>query len=177
MLTLMRSTRPGNDEYNPYYNTYISLVPDGDVLITLANQRADALLQFGKLTDEQAEYRYASGKWSIKEVLGHIIDTERVFGFRALWFAHNSKEALPSMDQEEFSKHGTHGVRPWKDLIAEFDHLRVSTMDMLGHFDEAAWHRRGVASGNEVSVRALGWIIAGHELHHRKVLREKYAQE
>lgn len=177
MLNLLRSTRPADDEYASYYNTYISLVPEGDIVATLINQKADTLLLLGQLSDEQAMFSYAPGKWNIKEVLGHVIDTERVFGFRALWFAHASKEALPSMDQDEFLRHGTHGSRPWRDLVAEYDHLRVSTLDLLGRFDEAAWQRRGVASSNEVSVRALAWMIAGHELHHRRILRERYLQE
>lgn len=177
MLNLLRLTRPADDEYAAYYNTYISLVPDGDIMVTLANQRADTLLMLGGLTNEQALFSYAPGKWNIKQVVGHVIDTERVFAFRALWFGHNCTDALPSMDQEHFQRYGSHGSRPWPDLIAEYDHVRVSTMDMFERFDEAAWQRRGVASGNEVSVRALAWMIAGHELHHRKILRERYLQE
>lgn len=177
MCSAIRVGRPNSDEHAPYYSKYISLVPDGDIVATLAAVRADTLTLLNSISESQAMFAYAPGKWNIKEMLGHVIDGERVFGYRALWFARNNTTALPSMEQDDFVKFGNHAQRPWSDIVAEYDHLRSSTVDLFGSFDQEALLRRGVASGVEISVRGLAWNIAGHDLHHRAILKSQYLQK
>ncbi len=169
-----RAIAPADDEYAPYYHTYIGAVPHGDIIATLVRQGADTVRLLSGLSDDQGMFAYAPGKWIVKEVVGHMIDTERVFGYRALRIARNDKTPLPSMEQDDFVRFGDFGSRRISDLASEFDHLRVSTIDLLGSFGADAWLRRGTASNNPVSVRALAWIIAGHERHHAEILRTRY---
>jgi hypothetical protein len=168
------ATRPPADEYAPFYAGYISLVPDGDVLGLLEEQRRDTLALLAELPEERGGHRYGPGKWSLKEVLGHVIDGERVFSYRALHFARGDRSPLPGMDQDPYVEAGRFGERSLADLIAEYDLVRRSTLALLRPLDAQAWGRRGVASGAEVTVRALAYIIAGHERHHLKILRERY---
>ena len=166
--------RPEASEYAPYYERYVSLVPDGDVVETLARQNEEVLALFGGITEERAGFRYEPGKWSIKEVVGHVIDTERVFAYRALAIARGDRAALPGMDQEEYMAGSDFDARTLADLAEEFSHLRRANVLMLRGLPPGAWSRRGVASGNEVTVRALAYIIAGHVAHHVQVLRTRY---
>jgi len=174
MTSPFRAIRPSGDEYAPYHEEYISLVPNGDIVMTLQNQIADTLSLLRGLTDKQAMFAYAPGKWNIKELIGHVIDGERIFGYRALRIARNDKTPLATFDENAYALVGGHARRTIPDLANEFEHLRISTLDLFGNFDEAAWSRRGTASGYEVSVRAIAWIIAGHELHHCGIIRERY---
>lgn len=177
MCSAIRIGRPNSDEHAPYYSKYISLVPDGDIVATLAGVRADTLALLNSISESQSMFAYAPGKWNIKEMLGHVVDGERVFGYRAFWFARNNATPLPSMEQDDFVKFGNHAQRPWKEIVAEYDHLRVSTIDLFGSLDQESWLRRGVASGVEVSVRGLAWLMAGHDLHHRAILKSQYLQK
>jgi hypothetical protein len=177
MHSAFRTARPSVGDYVAYYEKYVSLVPDGDIVATLASIRSDTLAVLHSVSESQSMFAYAPGKWNIKEMLGHVIDAERVFGYRALWFARNNVTPLPSMEQDDFVKFGNHAQRPWMEIVAEYDHLRSSTIDLFESFDQAAWLRRGVASGVEVSVRGLAWNIAGHDLHHRAILKSKYLQK
>ena len=166
--------RPEASEYASYYERYVSLIPDGDVVETLARQNEEVLALFGGITEERAGFRYGPGKWSIKEVVGHVIDTERVFSYRAMAIARGDRAALPGMDQEEYMAGSDFDARTLADLAEEFSHLRRSNVLMLRGLPPAAWSRRGVASDNEVTVRALAYIIAGHAAHHVQVLRARY---
>lgn len=170
----LRAMRPSGEEYAPYYEKYINYVSEGDILVTLRNQVADTLTLFRGLTDKQAMFAYAPGKWNIKEVFGHVIDGERIFAYRALRIARGDKTPLATFDENAYAQVGGHARRTVADLAGEFEHLRISTLDLLGQFDEEAWLRHGTASGYGVSVHAIAWIIAGHELHHRGIIRERY---
>jgi hypothetical protein len=167
-------SRPAADECSPYYFTYIQLVPDGDIVESLRTQHADihALLQ--STTDASASAHPAPVEWSIKEVIQHLSDAERLFSFRALWFARGEQAALPGMEPNPWVTITDANGRAMSELLAEFNHVRAATVSLFANLDTAAWQRRGLASGNVMSVRALAWIIAGHELHHNRSLREVY---
>ncbi len=167
-------TFPGPTEYLSYYGKYISLVPKADILKTLENQNAETLRLLRGIPETQAHTRYAPGKWSIKELVGHVIDTERVFAYRALRFSRNDKTALPGFDQDPYIQFANYDACPLNELADEFAHVRQSTLYLFKHMSDEAWMRTGVASDAEVSVRALAYIIAGHELHHVHILRMKY---
>ena len=166
--------RPSPDEYAPYYHKYVSLVPAGDVLVTLAGQGTEAADLWAGLDEARAGRRYAPGKWSVKEVVGHLLDTERVFALRALWFARGGAGPLPSMEQDDWVAAGRFDARRLDDLAGEHAVLRRATLLQFGSLDESALERRGVASGHEITVRAFPWLIAGHERHHLAIIRERY---
>jgi hypothetical protein len=165
---------PEASEYAPYYGRYIALVGGPDAIAALEDQPRDTLALLSTLTEEQGDYRYAPDKWSIKEMLGHVVDTERVFSYRALRFARNDATPLASFEQDGYVRAGDFGGRRMSDLIEEFIAVRRATVWLFRTLSPEAWMRRGVASGNPVSVRALAYIAAGHELHHRAVLKDKY---
>lgn len=165
---------PEATEYAPYYGRYIGLVGRPDVVTALEDQPRDTLALLSGLAEEQGDYRYASDKWSIKEMLGHVVDTERVFSYRALRFARNDATPLASFEQDGYVRAGEFGDRSLADLIEEFIAVRRATVWLFRGLSTEAWTRIGIASGNPVSVRALAYIVAGHELHHRNVLKEKY---
>jgi hypothetical protein len=167
-------SRPAADECSPYYFTYIQLVPDGDIVRTLQTQHADIHALLKQTTDAQASAQPAPNEWSIKQVVAHLSDTERLFAFRALWFARGEQSALPGMEPDPWVAITDANARVLSDLLAEFDHVRAASISFFANLDAAAWQRRGVASGNVISVRALAWIVAGHELHHNRSLREQY---
>lgn len=173
-MTKQVSTRPDSSEYAPYYDKYISLVPDGDIAGTLIEQLQTTKSLLEGVSESQADSSYAPGKWTIKEVLGHIIDGERVFAYRALRIARNDRTPLAGFEQDDFVRYGAFGERTLADLLEEYECVRRSTVHLLRSFNNEAWARQGTASDNEVSVRALAYIIAGHERHHANVLREKY---
>jgi hypothetical protein len=168
--------RPDATEYVPYYERYISLVSDGDILITLSRQLDESLALLGSISEEQANHRYAPDKWSIKELVGHVIDTERIFAYRALRFARNDRTPLPGYDQDDYIRGASFDDYSLADLASEFEHVRRANLSLFKHLDEDAWKRRGTANESEVSVRALAFIIAGHELHHMAILRNRYLQ-
>jgi len=170
----MPNIRPAPDEYAPYYGTYVSQVPDGDVVATLAAQVDDSLALLRPLSEEQARFRYAPGKWSVKEIVTHLTDAERVFTYRALWFARGAADSLPSFDENAWAPVAEADAVPLDELLDELASLREATVALFAHLPREAWQRRGIASGKGVSVRALAWITAGHERHHMKVLRERY---
>lgn len=170
----IRGIHPSKDEAAVYYFRYIDLVPRGDICLTLEAQRGQAAEFFRGISDEQSQRRYAPEKWSIRQVLGHINDNERLFAFRAFWFARGFDSPLPSFDQEIAARHDTADRRSWDSLIEEFLVVRSSTLDLFRHLPAAAWLRRGVASGNPFTVRALAYLAAGHLNHHLAIVREKY---
>ncbi len=166
--------RPAQDEYANYYEKYTSLVPDGNVVETLENQIASTTTLLRSLSEEKANFRYAPEKWSIKEVIGHIMDAERIFAYRALRIARNDQTPLPGFEQDGYIQAANFDARSLADLIDEFECVRRTSLFLFKNLNDEAWSRRGTASDNEVSVRALAYITAGHELHHLNVLRDKY---
>jgi uncharacterized damage-inducible protein DinB len=166
--------RPEANEYASYYGKYVSLVPDADVVETLTRQNEDTLALLGGVTEERAGFRYEPGKWSIKQIVGHLIDTERIFAYRALAIARGEQKPLPGMEQDEYMATTNFDARTLADLAEEFSHVRRANTLMLRGLSDEAWSRRGVASDNEVTVRAIAYIIAGHEAHHVQILRARY---
>jgi hypothetical protein len=166
--------RPQAGEYAPYYDRYISLIQGEDILNALDEQRRQTMLLLCGREDEEGDFRYAPEKWTAKEVLGHVCDTERIFAYRALRIARADATPLEGFEQDDYVRNGPFAQRPLADLVEDFIAVRRATLSLLRNLDEAAWSRRGIANKNEVTVRALAYIIAGHELHHRRILEEKY---
>ena len=173
-MTTATIPRPDATEYAPFYGTYVGKVPDGDLLELLERQRRETQNLLAGLSDTQALHRYAPGKWSMKEVVGHLMDSERVFCYRALRFARADEKPLQGFDEKAWVPAGSFDARPLTDLAAELDAVRRATIALFRGFDAAALARKGTANNNEVTVRALAWIVAGHERHHVAILRERY---
>ena len=169
-----RIARPQPSEYAPYYDRYIARVSGEDILNTLDQQRRETMLLLSGRDDEDGNFRYAPGKWSAKEVIGHVCDTERVFAYRALRISRADATPLEGFEQDDYVRNGPCAERPFCDLVEDFIAVRRATLSLLRNLDEAAWTRRGLANKHEVTVRALAYVIAGHELHHRGILEEKY---
>jgi hypothetical protein len=166
--------RPLATEYAPYYETYVGGIPETDILAVLRDQRESTVAFLEKVQPAKVDFRYAPEKWTLRQVFGHVVDMEWVFTARALHFARGVPGALPGVEQDDVMKVVNYGARPWSSLIEQYGHLRAANLKLFEGFDEAAWHRTGVASGHPVSVRALAYIIAGHERHHMAVIRERY---
>jgi uncharacterized damage-inducible protein DinB len=166
--------RPQANEYAPYYERYVSQVEGEDILGILDRQRRQTMLLLSGRNEDDGNFRYAPGKWSAKEVLGHLCDTERVFAYRALRIARGDTTPMEGFEQDDYVRNGPFASSSIEDLVEEFIAVRRATLSLLRNLDEAAWMRRGIANKNEVTVRGLAYIIAGHELHHRGILREKY---
>lgn len=167
--------RPAANEHSPYYSRYISLVPDGDLISLLQAQMKETARVLRGVTPAKADFAYAPGKWTVKEVIGHMGDVERVMAYRALRFARDDATNLPGFDENTYVPAGQFGRRTISDLVDELEAVRVATVHLLSHLDDEALARRGLANETEMSVRALAYIIAGHERHHRNVLRDRYA--
>lgn len=165
---------PEAGEYPSYFEGYVSLVPAGDVLETLAGQLDETLALLGRFDETRAGESYEPGKWTVKELVGHVTDSERVFAYRALCIARGDTSPLPGMDQDTYVRHANFNARPLADLGRELERVRASTLDLLRSLDGVAWLRRGTANGNVLSVRALAHVIAGHERHHARVLSQRY---
>ena len=166
--------RPEPTEYPEFYANYVSKVPGADVLSVLESQRLQMLQLFAGRSERDGSFRYAPGKWTVKEVLGHVTDTERIYAYRALRFARADHTPLPGFEQDDFVKNGAFNERPLAGLADEFAHVRSASLALFRSFPEEAWQRRGVASQKEVTVRALAFITAGHQIHHRLILEERY---
>ena len=164
--------RPSGNEYAPFYAGYIAAVPDGDLMALLEDEETRALLS--GLSDADARRRYAPDKWSVKEVVGHIADTERVMAYRALRFGRGDPTPVPGFDQEVFVRGASWDDRSLESLLDDLSGVRQATLSLLRGFAVDAMTRTGMASGAPVSVRALACIIAGHERHHLRILRERY---
>lgn len=166
--------RPDSSEYAPFYAGYVSQVPEGDVLDLLARQIDDTTALIGGLSGAQAGHRYAPGKWSIKEIVGHVADAERVFSYRALRIGRNDQTPLPSFDENAWMPYGNFDAQPLANLLSELRAVRQSTLALYRSFTPEAVARRGVASQKEISVRAIIYVTAGHERHHVGILRDRY---
>jgi uncharacterized damage-inducible protein DinB len=167
--------RPAPDEYPPYYETYISKVPDQNIIEVLRTQLHETARQLENLTEGGAAFRYAPGKWTVREVLGHITDAERIFSYRMLCIARGETTPLPGFDENSYAQVSNVETRPMKDVVLEFAHVRSATISLVESLDRAAAERRGNANGNPITARALAFIIAGHERHHMNVIRERYS--
>ena len=167
-------TRPTANEYAPAFQSYMSHVNDEDIMPALRSQidALDVLLEH--VPAERETYRYAEGKWSIRQVLGHLIDGERVFGYRALCIARGETQNLPGFDENAYMPYAPYDGVELEDLLSEFRLVRLSNIAMLRNLEDEAWTRMGTANGNPISVRALAYIMVGHMWHHMGVLRERY---
>lgn len=168
-----RITKPTADEYFEYYGKYISPVGD-DALPALESQIRDTQALLARAGEAKAGHRYAPGKWSVREVVGHLCDGERVFSYRALRFGRGDTTDLPGFDENVYVPAGKFESRTLADVAAEFAAIRAATIALFRSFEDEALPRRGVASGKTMSVRALAFVAAGHELHHVGLLRERY---
>jgi hypothetical protein len=174
MATSSIRRRPAATEYAAYYETYVSKVPESDVLAALEAQLDETLALVRSIPESDGGYRYAPDKWTIRQLIGHIVDSERVFAYRALRIARGDATPLAGFDQDVFMAGADFDAYTLEDLAAELEHVRRATLSMLAHLSNDAWSRTGVASENEVSVRGLAYIMAGHVRHHMGVLKSRY---
>ena len=170
-------SRPDPADYPPYYRRYVERVPEGDVVDVLERQVEDTLTLVGRFSPGREEHRYAPDKWSVRDVVGHVVDAERVFALRLLWMAREAGAEQPCFEENDWAAVSNAGRRPLAELGAELRAVRAATVALLRGLDEAAWRRRGTACGVGFTVAALAHVIAGHELHHRAVLEERYLPE
>lgn len=173
----MPNVRPKPAEYHQYYDRYISLIPGNDILSTLEKQLPKTVALLSSRSEQDGELRYAPDKWSVKEVIGHMNDTERIMAYRALCFARADRTPLESFEQDDYVRNGPYSELRLADLVEEFKTIRAATLTLFRNLRPDDWTRRGIANKNEITVRALAYIIAGHELHHRNVLEERYSKE
>jgi len=173
MATSLRA-RPESSEYAPFYHGYVASVPEGDVVALLRQGGRDVLDTVATIPEDRGGFRYAEGKWSIREVLGHLIDAERIFTYRALRIARGDTTPLAQFDENEYAKTAGSDARTLSNLVREFGAVREASVQLFESLPDDAWGRSGVASGKNISVRALAYITAGHAMHHLKILRERY---
>lgn len=166
--------RPSETDYAPPFAGYVSLCPEDDILSVIEQSSSETQRLLSSLDDERAMYRYAEGKWSVKEVIGHVTDAERVFGYRALCISRGEKNSLPGFDENEYMRHAHFDDWRLGDLAESYALVRRSNIVLFRHLPPDAWDRRGVANQKEITVRALAYVLAGHERHHLKILRERY---
>ncbi|PYQ26973.1 MAG: DinB family protein [Acidobacteria bacterium] len=166
--------RPAESDYAPAFAGYVSLVAEEDVLSVLEQQSSETQKLISSLDEQRAAHRYAEGKWSVKEVIGHVTDAERVFGYRAPCIARGETNSLPGFDENAYMKYANFDSWRLGDLAEAYALVRRSNIVLFRNLDEEAWNRRGIANNNPITVRALAFVLAGHERHHLKVLRERY---
>ncbi len=171
---LLKIGRPEPGEYAPYHAGYISEVVGDDILTILDTQRRQMLILLSGCGEEEGQFRYAPDKWSVKEVLGHVCDTERIFAYRALRISRGDRTPLPGFEQDDYVRNAPFASRPLAEVIEDYIAVRRATLTLFRNLDQAAWLRRGIVNNNELTVRALAYITAGHEMHHKKILEEKY---
>ena len=171
---MMTQKRPQSGDYAPYFAKYVMQVPDGDFLEALETQMRDMRTLLEPLTDKQAGFRYAPGKWSIKQILGHINDAERIFSYRTLRIARGDQTPLPGFEQDDYIKTANSSFRTLTSLLEEFAAIRRSSISLIRSLDDSSWLRRGTASDKPITVLAQAFIILGHSLHHQHILAERY---
>ena len=174
MTAVPEYLRPEPGECAPPFFAYISLVPDGDVLASLDRQIQETTSRLEALPPAKADFAYAPGKWTIKQVVGHLVDAERIFSYRALRLARGDSTPLPGFDENAYVPAAAAERRTLSDLLAEFNAVRRSTLALFRYLPAEAPTRMGTVNGATMSVRAVAWIIAGHERHHRRILEERY---
>jgi hypothetical protein len=170
----MKPGKPETSEYAQYYERYIALVQGDDIVGMLEAQRLHMMQMLAARSEREGNFRYAPDKWSVKEVLGHLADSERIFTYRAVRIARGDQTPLPGFEQDDYVKNGAFGERKLTDLSEELAEVRGATIALYRSLNEAAWMRHGTASSYGVSVRALAYMTAGHELHHQRILEERY---
>ena len=176
-LPMITTARPGADEYAPSFADYVGrIAEDEDIVAVLVTQLDQILTRLGQIPQARGDYRYAPDKWSIKEIVGHLCDTERVFAYRALRIGRGDSTPLPSFDDQAYVAEVRAGDRTLAGLAAEWGDVRRATIALFANLPAPAWHRRGTASDQPISVRALAYIIAGHMRHHLQVLEERYTE-
>jgi DinB superfamily len=168
------SPRPAPTEYAAFYEKYVALVPGNDIVSILDAQRLQMAQLFAARSERDGNFRYIADKWTVKEVLGHVTDSERIFTYRALRIARGDQTPLSGFEQDDYVRAGAFDERTLADIVEEFAVVRSATSALFHSLSEAAWLRLGIANKNEVTVRALAFIVAGHELHHREILKERY---
>ena len=168
------AARPLPTEHAPYYAKYIEKVEGDDPIAALESEIAATRALFARVDEEKSRFRYAPDKWSVREVVGHLIDAERVFGYRALRIARGDATPLSGFDENAYARVAGHDATPLANLVREFDALRRSHLLFFEHLAPEAWTRLGSANGDAVSVRALAFILAGHEKHHRTIVETRY---
>lgn len=166
--------RPQPGDAAPYFQKYINLVPEGDTVQMLTQAKADMTAFWQALPPDKWDFRYAEGKWSIREMLLHLIDTERIFTYRALRIARNDQTPLPGFEQDDYVPFSNANNRSWDSLLSEYVAVREATIQLFKNFTPEMWQHTGTSSNNTISVLALAYVTAGHERHHLNVLREKY---
>lgn len=166
--------RPSSGDYAPYYEGYVSLVPESDIVSVFRQQNRQVTEFIKAIPQASAGFRYAPGKWTIREVLGHVADGERVFSYRATCLARGEQSGLPGFDENQYVRTANFDTWSLSDLSAEFDSLRKANVLLLEHLDEEAWQRSGIVNQNHITVPGLAWIMAGHVRHHVNVLNERY---
>jgi hypothetical protein len=170
----MSPKRPGAGEYAPFYEKYVVLIPGDDIVSVMEAHLRQTIALFSGRSEREGDFRYAPEKWSVKEVLVHVSDAERIFSYRALRIARGDQTPLPGFDQDQYVPLSRANERKLAEIVEEFADVRRASISLFRSLDSEAWMRKGVASNHEVSVRALGYIAAGHELHHRRLLQERY---
>lgn len=173
-MTTATPGRPDNTEFAPYYAVYVDAVPDGDIVTVLRGDGDEMQAILAGMPESKGAHRYAADKWTIRDVIGHVIDAERVFAYRALRFARGDAAPLASFDQDVYVRTAGAGQRTLADLAAELRAVRDSTVALFASLPPDAWARRGIASEKTFSVRALAYIAAGHAHHHFRILRDRY---
>lgn len=173
-MSAPRYERPDASEYASFYAGYIAKVPDGDLLQTLERQEEDTMALLAAVPETKGGFAYAPGKWTLKDVIGHVADAERVFSYRALRIARGDQTPLPGFDEKAWVPNAGCAARTLADLLGELRVVRAGTLALFRHLPAEATTRRGTANSIEISVRALAWIIAGHERHHLGIIRERY---
>jgi len=166
--------RPQPNDYAPFYEKYVALVPGTDILGVLEAQQMLMTQLLSARSEREGNFRYAADKWTVKELVGHVTDSERIFAYRALRIARADQTPMEGFEQDDYVKNGGFNDRTLVDLAEEYAQVRGATLALFLGLSGDAWQRRGVANKNEVTVRALAYIIAGHELHHRRILEENY---
>jgi len=166
--------RPESSEYDPFFATYVDRVPDGDILSTLATGVEETLALLRSCPTDWEQHAYAPGKWSVRQLVGHVIDAERLYAFRALQFARRDPAPLPGIDPNVWAASSNSSDRQLSLLRDELATVRAATLGLFSSFDDATMQATGIAGGRRFSVRSLAWVIAGHEIHHRRMLEERY---
>jgi len=166
--------RPKPEEYAPAFERYVSRVTESDVMAALSRQTEELPAALATVHGEGERYRYAPGKWSVRELVGHLIDTERIMAYRAVCVARGETASLPGFDENAYVANATFDDYPLPELLNEFVHVREGHLGFFRHLHPEAWLRTGLANHNPISVRALAWVMAGHVRHHMAVLQEHY---
>jgi uncharacterized damage-inducible protein DinB len=170
-------TKPDIEAVPLFYKSYVENVKDLDLMVALTQSNKVALNLFRSIPEDRGDYRYAEGKWSIKELLNHMMDAERIFAYRALRFSRNDKTPLPGFEEKDYAPLANAHARTIQQLTEEMERLRLTTIDLFASFTPEMLRREGMANNNRLSVLNLGYVIAGHETHHRKVISERYLKQ